>query len=126
MEILSLKLGKKAMELVREISENDKVSEKEKDDYLKTVKKLGSLIVQNGILGAMIFLEEKKKNTVLNHLKKLIEEMTGIGNLSEDMMNNIDIEKYLKIQIAALEASKWLKRCAEILIGGEKNESSRE
>jgi len=113
MEILSLKFAKKAMELVKNVPEN------EKEDYLKAVRRLGSMITQNGVLGTMVFLKQKNKDTLLKHLEIMVGEMIGVNDFSLETLKDMDFGKYLRVQVAALESSKWLKRYAEILLGGD-------
>lgn len=62
MKTLSLELAKLAMNLIEEVEED------KRDDYLRTVKSLGSMIVQNGLMGTILFLKKKGKNKVVDHL----------------------------------------------------------
>ena len=122
-------LIKKAVECVREI---DKIGSKEKKDkYLSTVKGLGSMIIQNGLYGTILFLKVKARNEPINnelikHLDTLIEIQTGEKNFSEKVINGTAEQnsKYFKIQYAALEGVKWLRRYADIYLGGEEDDST--
>jgi len=120
MKTLSLELAKLAMNLIEEVEED------KRDDYLRTVKSLGSMIVQNGLMGTILFLKKRGKNKVVDHLGKMIEPLTLEDSIVEKLMKNepLDARTYLKAQIAALECAKWLKRCGEILLGGEENETT--
>lgn len=120
MKTLSLELAKLAMNLIEEVKED------EKDDYLRAVKNLGSMIVQNGLIGTILFLKEKGRDRVVDHLGKMIEYLTLEDGIVKKLMKNesLDARTYLKAQIAALECAKWLKRCGEILLGGEENEAT--
>lgn len=115
---------KKAVECVREI---DKTSSKEKKDkYLSTVKGLGSMIIQNGLYGTILFLKVKEHDKLIEHLDALIEIQTGEKNFSQKVINGTAEQnsKYFKIQYAALEGVKWLRRYADIYLGGEEDDST--
>lgn len=58
---------------------------------------------------------------MIEHLDKLIEKQTGIGNFSGKLISGEDFpqQKYLQMQYVALEVIKWLRRYADILLGGD-------
>ncbi|NPU90206.1 MAG: type III-B CRISPR module-associated protein Cmr5 [Fervidobacterium sp.] len=113
---------KKAVECVREI---DKTSSKEKKDkYLSTVKGLASMIIQNGLYGTILFLKVKGHDELIKHLDTLVQIQTGEENFSQQVIDGTAEQnsKYFKIQYAALEGVKWLRRYADIYLGGEEND----
>lgn len=113
-----IKIAKKAAELVTFVQEN--CSKDQKEEYLRTIKGLGSLVIQNGLAGAILFIMKKDQKEVIEHLDQLIEIKTGVSKISEKVKNGeIYKENYLRTQIAALDSIKWLKRYAEILLGGD-------
>lgn len=109
-----IEVAKKAAELVGSIQKD------RKEEYLRTVRGLGSLVIQNGLAGAMLFTIKKGPKEVIDHLDQLIEIKTGVSKLSEKVKNgDIYQQRYLQLQIEALDCIKWLKRYAEILLGGD-------
>jgi len=109
---LCLEMARLALNKVREIQQLDESKRKE---YLTLARKLGSMIIQNGLIGTVIFLK-KKDSVILTHLEDMVRQQTQV-NISEPMQ--ILDKDYFRIQIVALEVSKWLKRYAEILLGGD-------
>ncbi len=110
-----IEVAKKAVELIVSIRDD------KKEEYLRTVRGLGSLVVQNGLLGAILFTKKKGPQEVVDHLEQLIRIKIGSDKFSmnEIINGSITQEKYLQIQIAALDCIKWLKRYSEILLGGD-------
>jgi CRISPR-associated protein Cmr5 len=109
-----IEVAKKAAELVGSIQED------RKEEYLRTVRGLGSLVIQNGLAGAVLFTIKKGSQEVIDHLDQLVEIKTGVSKLSEKVKSgDIYQQKYLQVQIAVLDCIKWLKRYAEILLGGD-------
>ncbi|HEY8541167.1 MAG TPA: type III-B CRISPR module-associated protein Cmr5 [Pseudothermotoga sp.] len=112
-----IEVAKKAAELVASIRESQN---KIQEEYLRTIRGLGSLVIQNGLAGAILFTIKKESKEVVEHLDQLIEIKTGVSKLSKKIEDgDIYKQKYLQIQIAALDCIKWLKRYAEILLGGD-------
>ncbi|MBP6983934.1 MAG: type III-B CRISPR module-associated protein Cmr5 [Thermotogae bacterium] len=95
---------------IRELRE-----EKARNKYKNFVKGLGAMIIQNGLLGCLLFLTFKKDI----HLKAVMEDVfefmkwRGIQNPQNMEFSE---EKYLKITSEVLEMNKWLRRYADILI----------
>lgn len=117
-------VAKLAAECVKEVLADSTMSQLDKKEYLSRVKGIGSLVIQNGLAGAVLFTKNiKKKGTekVIEHLNKLIEEQTGIKDFSEKLINGEEFtqQAYLQMQYAALEGIKWLRRYADILLGGD-------
>lgn len=123
MEIQSMKMAQKAKELVQGVSGN-------KEDYLRFARGLGSMIVQNGLAGTLVFLKQKGQDEVINHLRELVGLQSGSTVVFDQILAKgalqIDAREYLKSQSAALDATKWLKRYAEIILGNgsDKNDES--
>ncbi len=121
MEIQSMKMAQKAKELVQSVKGN-------KEDYLRFARGLGSMIVQNGLAGTLVFLKQKKQNELIEHLKQLTKLQTGSDELisalvdSKNVVDSSSAHNYLRTQSAVLESTKWLKRYAEIILGSESNE----
>lgn len=123
-----LEMAQLAKNLVLELEKK-----KDKEEYLRRAKGLGSMIIQNGLAGTVLFLKKKGPQEILEHLDKLIAYKTKIENVSEKIVKDIKSdqksdqeqhgeltsEQYLKAQNAALEAAKWLRRYADILLGGD-------
>ncbi|HCZ06897.1 MAG TPA: type III-B CRISPR module-associated protein Cmr5 [Thermotogae bacterium] len=122
-----LEMAQLAKNLVLELEKK-----KDKEEYLRRAKGLGSMIIQNGLAGTVLFLKKKGPQEILEHLDKLIAYKTKIENVSEKIVKDIKSdqeqhgeltsEQYLKAQNAALEAAKWLRRYADILLGGDRDE----
>ncbi|MGC9797401.1 type III-B CRISPR module-associated protein Cmr5 [Fervidobacterium riparium] len=96
---------------------------KKKEKYLSTVKGLGSMIIQNGLYGTILFLLVKGHDDVVKHLDRVIKLQTGEENFSEKVKRAEALQnpQYFKIQYAALEGVKWLRRYADIYLGGEED-----
>lgn len=110
-------VAKLAAECVKEIlKEKD-----EKEKYLSNVKGLGSLIIQNGLAGAILFIKKKGSDKLIEHIDKIIKLQTGEEEFSQKIINGEDIppQKYMQLQLAVLEGVKWLRRYADILLGGD-------
>jgi len=126
MEITHKGLGmaQKALNLVKELQNSNN-----KEEYLRAVKGLGNMIIQNGLAGTILFLKKKGPKEVLEHLDELVAYRTKIESISEkivkdikdnrDQSQGLTSEQYLKAQTAALEAAKWLRRYADIFFGGD-------
>ncbi|MGC9771003.1 type III-B CRISPR module-associated protein Cmr5 [Fervidobacterium islandicum] len=107
---------KKAVECVQEMVNKE---QNEKEKYLNTVKGLGSMIIQNGLYGTILFLMVKKQDKIIEHIDKLIEVQTGVKNFSA-LVKEGEVQRnteYFKRQYAALEGVKWLRRYADIYLG---------
>lgn len=115
MRILALEIARLALEKVREVEQEG--TESEIQEYLTIARKLGGMIIQNGLIGTVMFLKKKSQSSkILDHLAEIVKWRTSV-DLSN--LENMSEQDYLKIQKVALEASKWLKRYAEILLRGE-------
>ncbi len=123
-EYKGLKMAEIAMNAVKEM-----IGKSNKDEYLRRVKGLGNMIIQNGLAGTVLFIKKKGPKEVLEHLDRLVEFKTKIPNISEKIVNELkntqnstlDSNQYLEAQSAALEGVKWLRRYADIFLGGEES-----
>mgnify|MGYP000916286692 CR=1 FL=1 len=121
MEIQSMRMAQKAKELVQSVKGN-------KEDYLRFARGLGSMFVQNGLAGTLIFLKQKKQFELIEHLKELTKLQTGSDELISMLVDSTNVSdlgsahNYLRTQSAALESTKWLKRYAEVILGSESND----
>ncbi|HNU23230.1 MAG TPA: type III-B CRISPR module-associated protein Cmr5 [Mesotoga sp.] len=97
-------------------------SEKVQKSYKSEIKGLGSMLLQNGLYGTIAYYKVREKDSskeILDHLKSLLLERMDIPDITE--MNPINDFDYIKAQTIVLEAVKWLRRYADILIEGEDN-----
>ncbi len=96
--------------------------EKIQKSYKSEIKGLGSMLLQNGLYGTIAYYKVREKDSskeILDHLKSLLLERMDIPDITE--MNPINDFDYIKAQTIVLEAVKWLRRYADILIEGEDN-----
>ncbi len=92
-----------------------------KSEYKNLVKGLGAMIIQNGLLGTMIFLETKAGEK--KHFDAVLKDLQEC--LKKEGMNNpekMEFEEatYLQLTTKVLDMIKWLRRYADILIESEK------
>lgn len=114
-----IELAKKAAQLIASMQNSDR-----KEEYLRAIKGLGSLVMQNGLIGALLITMKKGPEQIVEHLDQLIELRTGVKDYSKKVKEgNIEMQNYLYVQTASLEAIKWLKRYAEIILGGDSSET---
>lgn len=108
----------KAAECVKTMLNKD---EKTKEKYLSRVTGLGSMIVQNGLAGTVLFVKIKGPEEVIQHLNELIEVQTGQKDFCNLIIEgkNISQHEYIKAQFAVMEGVKWLRRYAEIFLKEE-------
>lgn len=108
----------KAAECVKTMLNKD---EKTKEKYHSRVIGLGSMIVQNGLAGTVLFVKIKGPDEVIQHLNELIEIQTGQRDFCNRIINGerIPQHEYIKAQFAAMEGVKWLRRYAEIFLKEE-------
>ncbi|MCX7813802.1 MAG: type III-B CRISPR module-associated protein Cmr5 [Pseudothermotoga sp.] len=112
-------LARRAGELVMELR-NSNADKRLKEEYLKAIRNFGPLVIQNGLAAAIIFAKKKWPKELLKHIDELVKLRVGVDSISEKVENfEIFQENYLWIQLETLNAVTWLKRYAEILLGGE-------
>lgn len=96
--------------------------EKVQKSYKSEIKGLGSMLLQNGLYGTIAYYKVREKDSskeILADLSSLLSERMEIADVTE--MNPINDLDYIKAQTIVLEAVKWLRRYADILIEGEDN-----
>ena len=95
-------------------------------DYKSLVKKFPMMLLKNGLLQTVAFLEAKAKDhhkALLGQLKEYLTDISPL-NLKIDMdvseyLSSIDVGIYRNITSDILTFSKWLGRYAEALIEKE-------
>lgn len=110
-------IAMKAAECVKEML---KKPQNEQETYLSWVRGLGSMIMQNGLAGAVLFLKVKKQEEIVKHLKELLS-IHGLKSLIDEIIEDPKIQQhdYIRAQLVALEGVKWLRRYAEIFLKKE-------
>ncbi|HPE69772.1 MAG TPA: type III-B CRISPR module-associated protein Cmr5 [Thermotogota bacterium] len=91
-------------------------------EYKNLVKGLGAMIIQNGLLGTIVFLRVKAADRKPH--RAVIEDIQAFLNnegYRVDLFGDISFrdEEYLQITTRVLEMVKWLRRYVDILIQGE-------
>ncbi|AEX84854.1 CRISPR-associated protein Cmr5 [Marinitoga sp. 1135] len=100
-----------------------KINKKYKDDYRSLIKGLGSMIIQNGLYGTLVFLKAKNKDhhkAVFNDIEQYLKEK-GLFK-GEDLLTFLEnTEELSTIQEKVLEFTNWYRRYVDIFIqtGGE-------
>jgi len=114
-----IEIAKKAAELVMNFKKD--ANEEKRGEYLRAVRNLGPMIIQNGLAGALLFAKKKDwPSQLFEHVDELVQLLTGVNEVSKKVENgSIFHQDYLRLQLAALEGVKWLKRYSEIILGGE-------
>lgn len=96
------------------------LNEKIRRSYKSEIKGLGSMILQNGLYGTIAYYKVREKDSsqqILSDIKELIAKKMRIADITKmEPVNDLD---YMKAQAMALDAIKWLRRYADILIEGE-------
>ncbi len=104
------------------LQKNDKVQK----SYKSEIKGLGSMILQNGLYGTIAYYKVREKDSsqqILSDIKELIAKKMQIADITKmEPINDLD---YMKAQSIALEAIKWLRRYADILIEDETKKGDR-
>lgn len=90
-------------------------------EYKNLVKGLGAMIIQNGLLGTMIFLEKKAKDGKAHFHAALsdIQEYLKKEGMNHPEQMAFEESTYLSLTAKVLDMIKWLRRYADILIEGE-------
>jgi CRISPR-associated protein Cmr5 len=88
--------------------------------YKSEIKGLGSMILQNGLYGTIAYYKVREKDSsrqILADIRDLLADKMIIVDVTKmEAMNDLD---YMKAQAIVLDAIKWLRRYADILIEGE-------
>jgi len=114
--------AKKRVEEVLQLS-----SEAQKS-YRSEIKGLGGMILQNGLFGTIAYYKVKRNREserrsskalelILAHIEGAVIERIGIDRITE--MEPIDDTTYMRAQESVVDATKWLRRYADILIATE-------
>lgn len=99
-------------------------------NYKGLVKKFPMMVLKNGLMQTIAFLEAKGKEqhtTLLQHLKTYLESISplrpelGVNSLSE-YLSSTDVNLYRDLTTDILAFAKWLGRYAEALIEEEARE----
>jgi len=111
----------------------NKVSEvKEKafsKDYKSLVKNFPMMVLKNGLLQTVVFLQAKGKNhhdALLKHIKEYLSHASPLSLHFDDTLSEylskIDVAKYINITQDILDFAKWLSRYTEALIEDKQEE----
>lgn len=114
----NLEMAYKAMALVKSVEKG------KREDYLRAVRGLGSMIMGNGIAATLLFLKKKGLCDVIGHLDELLYLKTNIEGFSSRVIDEkagkpLTAAEYLNAQMAAVDGVSWLKRYAEIYFSGD-------
>jgi len=93
--------------------------------YKSEIKGLGSKILQNGLYGTIAYYKVKRNREserrsskalelILRHIESAVKERIGIEHITD--MEPIDDTTYMRAQESVVDAIKWLRRYADILI----------
>ncbi|KAF2956646.1 type III-B CRISPR module-associated protein Cmr5 [Marinitoga sp. 38H-ov] len=92
-----------------------------KKEYRSFIKGLGSMIIQNGLYGTLVFLKAKGKEHHLQIFNDIEEFLT-----KKDLIKGDDLLEFLEktdnlslIQDRVLEFANWYRRYVDIFIGGD-------
>ena len=96
-------------------------------EYKSLVKKFPMMVLKNGLLQTIAFLEAKGKEhhkALLDHLKSYLEGESPLSlqvgeSLLSEYLSSIDVTQYRNITSDILIFIKWLGRYAEALIEEE-------
>ena len=95
------------------LQKNDEVQK----SYKSEIKGLGSMILQNGLYGTIAYYRVREKDSsqqILSDIREILANKMRIVDVTK--MEAIDDLDYMKAQSLVLEAIKWLRRYADILI----------
>lgn len=111
MENNTLKLSQWAKEVIAGHAQSKELT----TEYISFIKGLGSMIIQNGLLGTLIFMEVKEKA----HHKLIYEDVLKFldwKGYKYGKEKNIQFaeNEYLKISQEVLNLITWLRRYADI------------
>jgi len=114
----NLEMAYKAMALVKSVEDG------KREDYLRAVRGLGSMIMENGIAATLLFMKKKGLVDVIRHLDELLYLKTNVEDFSSRVIDEkagkpLTAAEYLNAQMAAVDGASWLKRYAEIYFSGD-------
>ncbi|MDN5342616.1 MAG: CRISPR-associated protein Cmr5 [Oceanotoga sp.] len=102
----------------------------EKSNYKSSIKSLGSMIIQNGLYGTVVFYRAKKDNHykyILEDMSKFFEKFYDYKDKKDNFLSLLEFlekEKLNEYQDRMLEFTNWYRRYADIFI--EKDEKTEE
>ncbi|GIX42797.1 MAG: type III-B CRISPR module-associated protein Cmr5 [Leptospiraceae bacterium] len=120
--------AEKAYQFIQDATQ--KLSEKDQKLYKSYIKKIPSMILNNGLGQTIAFIYSKRKNTEKNPYDIIYEQFNKYlqkyklkdnQELTEFIIS-IDSKKYRLIQQELLALLNWMRRFAEGMIQGETNE----
>lgn len=99
-----------------------------KAKYRTLVLNFPTMVLQSGLAQAIGFLVAKNKpehNILLEHLAQLLGYQNQVKQLHEDVRES-DITQYQLLTRKTIEASSWLKRYTQALLGkqGDQDDDS--
>ena len=115
-----------ALKCVNEVTKDKDV----RGNYKGLVKKFPMMVLRNGLLQTIAFLEAKGRREhriLLDHLKTYLESESPLGLKLENSslskyLSETDVSWYRNITADVLTFAKWLGRYAEALIEEEARE----
>lgn len=122
-QIRTQKYAKIAYPLVAALKDNEI-----KAKYRTLVLNFPTMVLQSGLAQAIGFLVAKNKpehNILLEHLAQLLGYQNQVKQLHEDVRES-DITQYQLLTRKTIEASSWLKRYTQALLGkqGDQDDDS--
>ena len=115
-----------ALKCIEEVVKDKNISK----DYKSLVKKFPMMVLKNGFLQAVVFLESKGKehhSRLLEHLKKYLTSVSPLkvridnDDLPKFLSSKVSISEYRNITTDILAFTKWLGRYADALIEEEES-----
>ncbi|HNW46472.1 MAG TPA: type III-B CRISPR module-associated protein Cmr5 [Thermotogota bacterium] len=113
-----------SLELAQWAKKRVNINQDKGTEYKQLVKGLGAMIIQNGLLGTLLYLKAKSKPHHLAVMEDIFEFLKSKGVPNPQNLQFSE-EKYLRLTSEVLEMNKWLRRYADILIES-KDEGGRD
>ncbi|WGS65178.1 type III-B CRISPR module-associated protein Cmr5 [Marinitoga aeolica] len=103
------------------LNNSNRLNEEDKKIYRSLIKGLGSMIIQNGLYGTLVFLRAKAKThhlAVFDDIQHFLKEKNLFQG--DDLLEFLENTENLSvIQDRVLEFTNWYRRYADIFIGGD-------
>ncbi len=93
-------------------------------EYKSLVKGIGAMIIQNGLLGTMVFLQSKAGGKE-NHYAAVLEDFfmfLEMKGMKEPRSMEFEDDSYIRLTKQSLEMVKWLRRYVGIFLAGKEDE----
>ncbi len=99
--------------------------------YKSLVKKFPLMVLRNGLLQTVAFLESKggkQHDMLLKHIKSYLKGCSPLrpelddGESLSSFLSRVDVNLYRSITVDVLAFARWLSRYAESLIEGSSDE----